>query len=380
MSEAMIYLDHAATTPVRPEARAAMEPFLGERYGNAASGHAAGRAARAALEEARDRVAEALGADRSEVVFTSGGTEADNQAVLGRWRATGGGVVVSAVEHSAVRAAAAQAAREGAQSTTLAVNEGGVVDVGALEEVLEDRPAVVSVMWANNEVGTIQPVAAIAERCRARGTVFHTDAVQAVGHLPVSVRDVACDLLAISGHKFGGPQGAGVLFVRRGIEVSPLIQGGGQERGLRAGTSNVAGAVGLAAALDAAVGGLEAEAARVRALRDQLEAELIATVARVRVLGAPDARVPHILAVGVDGVDPNVLLASLDLSGLAVSSGSACHTGTTAPSPVLLAMGVEHDAVLRFSLGWTTTEADIAAAAGTLGAVVDRARPVGARS
>lgn len=380
MSEAMIYLDHAATTPVRPEARAAMEPFLGERYGNAASGHAAGRAARAALEEARDRVAEALGADRSEVVFTSGGTEADNQAVLGRWRATGGGVVVSAVEHSAVREAAAQAAREGAQSTTLAVNEGGVVDVGALEEALEDRPAVVSVMWANNEVGTIQPVAAIAERCRARGTVFHTDAVQAVGHLPVSVRDVACDLLAISGHKFGGPQGAGVLFVRRGIEVSPLIQGGGQERGLRAGTSNVAGAVGLAAALDAAVGGLEAEAARVRALRDQLEAELIATVARVRVLGAPDARVPHILAVGVDGVDPNVLLASLDLSGLAVSSGSACHTGTTAPSPVLLAMGVEHDAVLRFSLGWTTTEADIAAAAGTLGAVVDRARPVGARS
>jgi cysteine desulfurase len=380
MSDAMIYLDHAATTPVRPESRAAMDPFLGERYGNAASGHAAGRAARAALEDARDQVAAALGAERSEIVFTSGGTEADNQAVLGRWRATGRGVVVSAVEHSAVREAAAQAAREGAQSTTLAVDEGGVVDLGALAEALETRPAVVSVMWANNEVGTIQPVAAIAELCRDRGAVFHTDAVQAIGHLRVSVRDMACDLLAISGHKFGGPQGVGVLFVRRGTEVSPLIQGGGQERGLRAGTSNVAGAVGLAAALDVATSGLEGEAARLRGLRDRLEAKLVAAVDRVSVLGAPDARLPHILTVGVDGVDANVLLASLDLSGLAVSSGSACHTGTTAPSHVLLAMGVEHDAVLRFSLGWTTTEADIAAATATLADVMDRARPAGARS
>jgi cysteine desulfurase len=380
MGETMIYLDHAATTPTRPEVRAAMEPYLGEGFGNPASGHAAGRAARAALEQARERVAAALGAERPEIVFTSGGTEADNLAVLGRWRATGRGVALSAVEHSAVRAAAAQAAREGAAVSTVAVREDGIVDLDALEEALEDELSVVAVMWGNNEVGTIQPVARIAELCRARGVVFHTDAVQAVGHVPVSVGDAGCDLLAISGHKFGGPQGTGALYVRRGTALAPLIQGGGQEGGLRAGTSNVAGAVGLAEALERAAGHLAAEGDRVRALRDRLQAEITASVAGLQVLGARDARLPHILAVGLDGVDADVLLAALDLSGLAVSSGSACHTGTTAPSPVALAMGLHHDAMLRFSLGWTTTADDVAEAAAILPRVVAGARPAPARA
>jgi cysteine desulfurase len=376
----MIYLDHAATTPVRPEVHAAMEPFLSVRFGNAASGHGAGRAARAALEDARDRVASVLGAERSEIVFTSGGTEADNLAVLGRWRATGRGVVLSAVEHSAVREAAAQAAREGAAVTTVAVREDGVLDLDALEEALEDDPGVVSVMWGNNEVGTIQPVARIGELCRERGVVLHTDAVQAVGHVPVMVGDAGCDLLAISGHKFGGPQGVGALFVRRGIRLAPLLHGGGQEGGLRAGTSNVAGSVGLAAALERATGDLAAESERIRGLRDRLQAEVTAAVDGVEVVGATADRLPHILTVGLDRVDADVLLASLDLSGLAVSSGSACLTGATAPSPVILAMGLKYDAVLRFSLGWTTTAEDVAAAVAALPRVVDGARPVGARA
>jgi cysteine desulfurase len=382
MNERMIYLDHAATTPVRPETRAAMEPYLSERFGNAASTHAAGRAARSALEESRERVAGALGAARSEIVFTASGTEADNLAVLGRWRTTGGGVAVSAVEHSAVLEAASQAAREGAAVTVLAVDERGVVDLDALREALDTPHAVVSTMWGNNEVGAIQPVAAIAELCRERGAVFHTDAVQAVGHVPVSVAEVRCDLLTISAHKFGGPQGVGALFVRRGTDLAPLILGGGQEGGLRAGTSNVAGAVGLADALERAVSGLAEEAARLGGLRDRLERTLRNAVDDLTVNGpvAPEARLPHILSIGLDGVDPDVLLPALDLAGIAVSSGSACHTGAAAPSHVLVAMGVQRDTVVRFSLGWSTTAEDVEAAAATIARVVDQVRAVsGAR-
>lgn len=374
----MIYLDHAATTPVRPETRSAMEPFLSERYGNAASVHGAGRVARAALEEARERIAGVLGAERSEIVFTAGGTEADNLAVLGRWRSHRGGVAVSAVEHSAVLESARQAAREGSAVTVLGVTGGGAVDVAAVAEALEEPHAIVSVMWANNEVGTVQPVRAIADLCRQRGVAFHTDAVQAVGHVPVSVRDVACDLLTLSGHKFGGPQGVGALFVRRGTTLSPLLQGGGQEGGLRAGTSNVAGAVGLAAALDRAVSSQAEEAQRLSALRDRLEARLIESTDDICINGGQERRLPHILSVGIDGADPDVLLPGLDLAGLAVSSGSACHTGASAPSHVLVAMGARHDAVIRFSLGWTTTAADIDAAAAIFIEVASRARALGA--
>jgi cysteine desulfurase len=377
MTEQTLYLDHAATTPVRPEVQAAMEPFLTERFGNPSSAHGPGRAARAALEDARERVAAAIGAEPAEIVFTGGGTEADNLAVLGRWRTTGEGVAVSAIEHSAVRRSAAAAAREGARVATLAVDEAARVDLDALYEALQEPLSVVSVMWANNEVGTIQPVAELAARCRDRGVAFHTDAVQAVAHVPVSVRDVPVDMLSMSAHKFGGPKGMGALYVRSGTELTPLIQGGGQERGLRAGTSNVAGAVGLAEALERAVSELPAEAERLRTLRDRLERSVLDLVDGAVVNGGGAERLPHVLSVSLPGLDSDVLLASLDMAGLAVSAGSACHSGASAPSHVLLAMGAGSDAVLRLSLGWPTTGADVDRAIAVLGEVLERARSVG---
>ncbi|NIP80735.1 MAG: aminotransferase class V-fold PLP-dependent enzyme, partial [Gemmatimonadetes bacterium] len=346
-----LYLDHAATTPLRPEAREAMAPFLDDRFGNPSSAHGTGRTARLALEEARERIAALLGADPVEILFTAGGTEADNLAVLGRWRADGGGVALSAVEHSAVRRSAARAGVEGAQVTTLAVDERGRLDPAALEEALHEPLSVVSVMWANNEVGTIQPVERVAELCRDRGVVFHTDAVQAVGHVPVSVRDVPCDLLALSAHKFGGPRGVGALYVRNGVALEPLIYGGGQERGFRGGTSNVAGAVGMAAALERAAGDRAREADRLGRLRDRLEARILDAVDGATVNGAGADRLPHVLSVSLRGIPSDVLLPALDLEGVAVSSGSACHSGATSPSHVLVAMGAEGDATIRFSLG-----------------------------
>jgi hypothetical protein len=258
MSETSVYLDHAATTPIRPEVRAAMAPYLDERFGNPSSLHRWGRQARNALEEARERVAAVLGASRREIIFTSGGTEADNLAILGRWRSAcgpraaragagvaagapaGSGVVAySAIEHKAVSAAAKCAAEEGADLILLAVDEDGIVQIDALDEALRVQPCVVSVMWANNEVGSIQPVIEIGTRCRAAGVVFHTDAVQAFGKVPVRVDHTPCDLLAISAHKVGGPKGIGALYIRDSTVVLPLVHGGGQERELRPGTENV---------------------------------------------------------------------------------------------------------------------------------------------
>ncbi|MBW3552186.1 MAG: cysteine desulfurase [Gemmatimonadetes bacterium] len=374
MTEAMLYLDHAADTPVRPEVIVAMTRLQEAGVGNASSVHGPGRAARGALEEARERVAGVLGAAPREIVFTSGGTEADNMAVLGRWRASRRGVVVSAVEHSAVRGPAAAAAREGAPLTILAVDESGRVDLGALDEALREEPGVVSVMWGNNETGTLQPVAEIGRRCAAAGAAFHTDAVQAVGHVPVRVDEARCSLLSLSAHKFGGPPGAGALFLRDGTEIEPLLSGGGQERGLRAGTSNVVAAAGLATALDLAVGQLETEAARLGTLRDRLQARLQAELPDLRVHGADADRLPHILNVGLDGVPADVLIASLDVAGLAVSSGAACHSGGGEPSHVLMAMGRFSDAVARFSLGWSTTEEDVDRGAALFLDVLDRAR------
>lgn len=353
-----------------------MARYMSGVPGNASSVHAAGRSARHALEEARERIAAAVGADRGEIVFTSGGTEADNLAVLGRWRHAGSGVAISAVEHSAVRGSAAQAAREGAALTTLAVTEDGRLDPGALDEALENELAVVSVMWANNEVGVIQPVEHIAERCAEAGVVFHTDAVQAVGHIPVDVRQVPCDLMAFTAHKLGGPTGVGALFVRRGTGLAPLLLGGGHEGGIRAGTSNVGGAVGFAAALDAAVEDMAAESIRLAGLRDQMEATFRERVPGVRVHGEGANRLPHIVNLGLDGVPADVIMASLDMAGLAVSSGSACSSGAAEPSHVLVAMGQEADATVRFSLGWSTTGAHVDEALARFLDVLDRARAV----
>ena len=380
-----IYLDHAASTALRPEVLEAMEPFLGPRFGNPSSIHRWGRQARDALEEARERLAATLGARRREIAFTAGGTEADNIAVLGCWRrrrmsrpdgGEAGAVVISAVEHKAVSESGKQAAREGAELIVLGVDEQGRVAVDTAAESLLSAAAVVSVMWGNNEVGTIQPVAELAGLCRERGVPFHTDAVQAFGKVRVRVDECACDLLSVSAHKLGGPMGTGALFVREGVELEPLVFGGGQEWTLRSGTEAVASAVGLARAAELAAAELEFESGRLESLRDELERRVLALVPDVTVNAAAAARLPHISSLNVAGVDGAALVIGLDLAGVGASGGSACRSGASAGSPVLAAMGraIPGDATVRLSLGRSTTTAEIAAAAERLSSVVARAR------
>lgn len=372
-----IYLDHAATTPLRPEVREAMLPFLDGRFGNPSSAHRFGRESRAALEDARERIAVTLGARRSEIVFTCAGTEADNIAILGRWHARReGAVVCSAVEHKAVLKAAKRAHAEGAPLVVLGVDSEGRVDPAVLDDVLAGRPCVVSVLWGNNEVGTVQPIREIADRCAAAGICFHTDAVQAFGKVRVRVDETPCDLLALSAHKFGGPKGTGLLFARDGIELQPLLHGGGQEHGLRPGTENVAMAVALAQAVELAAAEQRAEAERLGALRDRLERALADGIPGLVVNAGGAPRLPHVLNVSVPGVDQESLLVALDLEGIAVSVASACQSGAAEPSHVLAAMGrvLEDAASVRLSVGWTTMDAEVERAATTIPAVVRRLR------
>ena len=378
-----LYLDHAATTPLRPEVRAAMEPYLGEVFGNPSSAHAWGRRAAAALEEARGQAAAALGAKPSEVLFVRGGTESDNLAVIGLAGASpaqGGAPVVvhSAIEHKAVIEAAHAAARNGGRVLSLPVSADGALDLDALDGALRQRPCVVSVMWVNNEVGTVLPVAEVARRARAHGAPVHSDAVQAPGKVPVStVGDGAPDLLTVTGHKIYGPKGTGILWLRQGVSIEPILHGGGQERGVRPGTQDVAGAWGMATALELAVREQPAETARLETLRQMLEAGLVAGIDEMLVHGASGPRAPHVSNVGIPGVDQEALLAALDLEGIAVSSGSACNSGVTRASHVLRAMyGADADrrATVRFSLGRGTTESDVARAVETTVALVRRLR------
>jgi cysteine desulfurase len=374
-----IYLDHAATSPLRGEVREAMLPYLEERFGNPSSLHRWGREARAALEDARARLAEVLGAAPLEVLFTRGGTEADNMAVLGRAHfAPGQPVVCSAIEHKAVLAAAKATTRiTGSSFHVVPVDANGVVREEELYALLDPKPAVVSVMWANNEVGAVQPVARIAERCREAGAVFHTDAVQAFGKLPVRMDEVPAAMLSLSAHKVGGPRGVGALFVRKGTRFHPLVYGGSQERGLRPGTEDVAGAVGLAVAAELAAHDREAEMGRLGALRDRLEAGLRAAVPELVVNAAGAERLPTVLNVCIPGVDSGTLVPALDLEGIAASGGSACSSGASAPSHVLTAMGLDEHAAspsVRFSLGRETTAEEIDRALAVVPEVVARLR------
>ena len=361
-----IYLDNAATTPLRDEVRDAMLPILQEDFGNPSSAHTWGRRASARLEEARERVADALGARRGEIYFVRGGTESDNLAILGRAeavRAKGESpyVVITAIEHRAILEASARVPERGGRRTVLSVRPDGTVDLDALERTLEDRPAVVSVMTVNNEVGIHLPVEEIAERTRRHGVTLHTDAVQAIGKVPVRLDAVPADLLTLTGHKIYGAKGTGVLFVREGVEVAPLLFGGGQEHALRPGTEDVAGAVGMSVAVDLAVRERESEAPRLRALRDGLQVRLQDGLDDVKVHGEMARRAPHILNVGIPGVDPQLLLAGLDMEGIAASAGSACESGGKGGSHVLEALygAMDGVAALRFSLGRSTTEEDI---------------------
>ena len=389
MTKRITYLDNAATTPVRPEVLEAMLPYLGkEAFGNPSSAHRFGRAARAGLEEAKRAVATAVGAEPNQVVFTSGGTEADNLAIIGAALASrdrGGPfrVAVSAAEHKAGLAAAHAVKHLGGEEIVLPVTASGLVDTAALEAALTrgGGVAVVSVMWVNNEVGTVQPVADVATRCRDSGVLFHSDAVQAFGKVPVSLRDVNCTLLTISGHKIGAPKGVGALIVRDRKAVEAIIHGGGQQFGIRPGTENVPGIVGLGTAARLAVEEQQALAARLRELRDELERRLLAIVPDAVINGWQAERAPHISNVSIPGTDSEALLMHLDLAGIACSSGSACSTGSVEPSHVLTAMGVPRElgiAALRFSFGKDSTIEDVDALTGALPRVVEKVRSLSA--
>jgi cysteine desulfurase len=378
-----IYLDYAATTPVRPEVLEAMMPYLTDRsFGNPSSAHRFGRAARAGIEQARRQIGEALGAEPTQVIFTSGGTEADNLGIVGaalaaRDRGAPMCAAISAIEHKAVLSAAHAVCHLGGREVLLPVDSRGMLDLDALDAALIDTPSVVSVMWVNNEVGVIQPVAEIASRCQEAGITFHTDAVQAIGKLPVSVRDLCCTLLTISGHKIGAPKGIGALIVRDRKAVEAILHGGGQQFGIRPGTENVAGAVALGRATQLAAAEQSAAAERLCALRNDLATRLKAGVPDLVINAEESSRAPHLLSVAVQGADSEALLMHLDLAGVAVSSGSACSTGAVEPSHVLVAMGIPRELALgtiRFSLGRESTGADVDRAVEVFPAVVDKVR------
>ncbi|MCK0512986.1 cysteine desulfurase family protein [Aromatoleum buckelii] len=358
---APVYLDWNATTPLDPLVRAAMLPWLDARFGNASSRHEYGRQARAAIDEARARVAAAVGAHPTEVIFTSCGSEANNLFIKGAAALMKPGLVaISAIEHPCVREPAKQLRRGGWSLREIAVDAAGRIDGDDWKAVLEAKPSLVSVMLANNETGVLQDVAALARDARTAGAWFHSDAVQALGKIPVDFRALGVHAMTFSGHKIGGPLGVGALVIDKRIELAPLIAGGGQERGLRSGTENVAAIVGFGAACEHATARLEDEARRLAGLRDRLEAGLIASGMRIFSVDTP--RLPNTTFFAADGFDGETLVAKLDRAGFACASGSACSSANPEPSHTLLAMGVEHEAArgaVRVSLGRDTTLTDV---------------------
>jgi cysteine desulfurase len=379
-----VYLDHAATTPLRPEVLEAMQPYLTEHFGNPSSIHGTGRRARLGLDEARETVAHALGAKPREIVFTGSGTEADNLAIKGAaWAASvrGRELVTSSVEHKAITHSVAVMERFGFRVSWLPVDRYGRVDPADAESAIGEHTTVVSVMYANNEVGTVQPIAEIGAICRQHGVLFHVDAVQAAGFLPLEVDLLGADLLSLSAHKLYGPKGVGALFVRQGTALLAQSSGGSQERQRRAGTENVAGIAGFARALELAQHERVAESERLIALRDRLIAEMTA-LRGVALTGHPVDRLPNNASFVIEGVEGGDLVAALDLEGIAASTGSACTTGSAEPSHVLLAMGIEAQAAhgsLRLTLGRTTTAEDIDATMVAAHRVLERMLGAGER-
>ncbi|MCW3051612.1 MAG: Cysteine sulfinate desulfinase/cysteine desulfurase [Chthonomonadales bacterium] len=381
-TESSIYLDYAATTPTDPEVAEAMLPYLSGplSVGNASSIHRFGRQARAAVDEARDSVARLIQGDYAELYFTGSGTEADNLALLGTMQSAPAGrnhLVVSAIEHHAILHTAHYLQKQGYAVTTVPCDSEGLISPEDVAEAMTDQTALVSIMHANNEIGTIQPIAEFAQIAHARGAKFHTDAVQSAGMLPVDVRALDCDLLSLCAHKIYGPKGAGALYIRQGIKVSPQIHGGAQEREKRAGTENVAALVGFGKAAELSRTRRDVDTEHIAALRDQFFTLLRAAIPDLILNGHPTLRLPNNVNVSVPGAEGTTLLMNLDRKGVAASSGSACSSGSLEPSHVLKAIGLADTLAssgVRFSLGRTTTETEVLQAAEIFAAIVNRLR------
>lgn len=374
------YFDHAATTPVDPAVLERMMPYFADLFGNASSVYTLGRRSLAALDWAHETVAGILNCRPTEIVFTGGGSEADNLAIKGvlqSSRRRGRHIITTAIEHHAVLHTCQQLEKEGFTITYLPVDSTGLVNPTQVEEALTDETALVSVMYANNEIGTIQPIAEIGRLCRARRIPFHTDAVQAGGLLPLDVQTLNVDMLTLSAHKFYGPKGVGVLYIRQGTRVQPQVLGGSQERNRRAGTENVAGAVGAAEALLRAQQSREGEGARLASLRDRLSSELLREIPGASLTGHPSQRLPNSVSLAIQGIEGELLLMELDLLGVAASSGSACSTGSIEPSHVLTALGLSSDQArghLRLTVGHSTIEEDVDFLVAHLPGLVERLR------
>jgi cysteine desulfurase len=383
-----IYLDHNATTPVHPVVLEAMLPYFGAEFGNPSSAHYFGRRASQAIEQARESVARLIGARASEIVFTSGGTEADNAAIFGcvshalqkrKDSSAAPHVITSAIEHDAVLNSCRELERRGISVTYIPVDAGGIASAEAVRAAIRPETVLISIMYANNELGTLQPIEEIGALAAEVGVLLHTDAVQAAGKVPLDVNRLRVHLLSLSAHKFCGPKGAGALYVRKGTEIDPFLFGGPNERARRAGTENVAAIVGLGKASELALGDLAESSARIAALRDRFEAGLLSRIPGARVNGDPARRVPNTCNLLVPGADSESLVIALDLAGLACSAGAACSSGAVDPSHVLSAIGMsraEARASLRFSLGRTTTPEEIDRALELIPAAVARQREV----
>ena len=360
-----VYLDNAATTRLIPEVLNEMLPYMTDIYGNPSSPHYFGQQSAMAVDRARQQVASAINADPSEIIFMSGGSEADNTAIRGiaeRYSKKGRHIITTAVEHHAVLHTCQLLEKQGYEVTYLPVDEYGMVTAEQVRDAMRDDTILVTIMFANNEVGTIMPIAEIGKLCRERKVFFHTDAVQAVGHLPIDVQAMNIDMLSMSAHKFHGPKGIGALYVRKGIIVPALIVGGAQERNRRAGTENVPGIVGMGKAIELACGNLEAKANKMMVLRDKLIREIPLRIPEVKLNGHPTNRLPNNVNYSIKYIEGESILLMLDLNGIAASSGSACTSGSLDPSHVLLAMGLTHEVAhgsVRMTLCDDTTEEDI---------------------
>ena len=361
----LIYMDHAATTPTRPEVVEAMLPYFHERFGNPSSLYSIARESKKVVESARETIARALGADPMEIFFTSGGTESDNWALKGvalANRKKGDHIITSAIEHHAVLHTAEYLEKQGFRVTYVPVDPSGLVDPGVIEDSITDKTVLISIMTANNEIGTIEPIREIGSIANNHGIPFHTDAVQAAGHIPLSVKDDDITLLSLSAHKFYGPKGIGVLYIKKGTRIDPLLHGGGQERNRRAGTENLAGIVGLATALDIAVRTMNEEGDRLRNLRDRLISGIESAVPHTRLNGHPTKRLPGNVNMSVEFIEGESMLLLLDGHGICASTGSACTSGSLEPSHVMMAIGLPHELAhgsLRLTLGEANTQEEV---------------------